>query len=337
MNATQSSLLMAATLGIPAQAQVFTNQIIQVQINSQVEWVVPVVQAGTQFSPLPIDPGGGRFELWTIKNSPYTEYLLDQRYVGAYVPQATLQIVTEDPYASIRRTRADRPFTLVLKLDGMSDDPTLPDAARMVKFFHFAQSYGIKGTGVGIDPNQAQQQVMTFLEENGTQSLAYAMTVIPAADLSKVRGEERFAIHSLEDYQAPEQQIASDKVQIWPVADGVIEGLEEGDALRFQTPQLTITLNDLYPDSLTYAQVYKGAPALGTVGTTVPGSAYVVKDAIPQDKVLTISDWDQVIDESGVWTMEILTQTPFGIDRLDYVTFSINRNIEVNGTFTTIE
>jgi hypothetical protein len=35
--------------------------------------------------------------------------------------------------------------------------------------------------------------------------------------------------------------------------------------------------------------------------------------------------------------MEILTTTPFGTDRLSHVSFSLDRTIQVNGSFTTIE
>jgi hypothetical protein len=35
--------------------------------------------------------------------------------------------------------------------------------------------------------------------------------------------------------------------------------------------------------------------------------------------------------------MELLTVTPFGTDRLSHVTFTLDRTIAVNGSFTTIE
>ena len=127
------------------------------------------------------------------------------------------------------------------------------------------------------------------------------------------------------------------RVQIWPVADGSITGIAGGEVIRFDAPQLTITLHDLYPDSTTYAQVYEGAPRLGADGKVVTGSALVLYGANPVDRTLTISDWDSVLGDDGPWTVEVLTKTPFGIDRLDYVSFTLDRTMEVNGTFTTIE
>jgi hypothetical protein len=117
----------------------------------------------------------------------------------------------------------------------------------------------------------------------------------------------------------------------------MISGIADGESLRFNTPALTLTMNDLYPDSQTYAQIYKGSPALGTVGTVISGSALNYYDAVPHDRILVIENWADSVEESGDYTIELLTETPFGTDRLDYVTFSINRDIEVNGTVTTVE
>jgi hypothetical protein len=121
------------------------------------------------------------------------------------------------------------------------------------------------------------------------------------------------------------------------VADGSITGIATNQVIRFSLPSVTFTMNDLYPDSRTYAQIYKGQVASNVQGIVVPGSALVVYESVPQDRVLVVQDWDAVLSSDGVWTMELLTATPFGIDRLAYVTFKVDRTIEMNGTFTTIE
>jgi hypothetical protein len=332
-----TALVLAGALRAQSSASLnWTNFIWQVQTVSGAKWQVPVAQAGQQLSPLPIDPGGARFELWTIKNSDLSDYLLDQKYVGTYVPQAHVTIFSEDPYVTRVRTRADRPFSVRIALDGLLSDPSAPPAARMVKLTHHVQSYGT-GDGLGVNPDDATLLTESYLSVNGTVNLNYTVNAVPGADRSKVRGEERFTINSLPDYQAPESQIAAGEIQIWPVADGSIAGVEQGDDLRFSTPTVTLEAHDLYPDSRTYAQLYPGNAVLGTVGNVIEGSVIIIKGAVPVDRTLTLKDWDRVIDESGVWTMEFLTQTPFGIDRLDYVTFNINRNIKVIGGVNTME
>ncbi|MEO0018606.1 MAG: hypothetical protein RLZZ522_1889, partial [Verrucomicrobiota bacterium] len=167
--------------------------------------------------------------------------------------------------------------------------------------------------------------------------LTYALTSVPGPNLAKLRGEERFSVFSLEDYQAPENQIASQFIQIWPVADGAIGGLTQNQLVRFTFPQVTLTMNDLYPSSTTYAQVYQGNAQLGRTGTIVPGSALTLQESVPQNRTLTLKDFEDIFTADGRWTMELVTVTPFGIDRLAYVSFDVNRTLRVKGNCTTVE
>lgn len=315
----------------------YTNFIRQIQYPSQVQHDLSIASSGSRQSALPIDPGGGRFELWTVKSSPLSSYLLDSKYVGTYIPQAWVFLITEDPYPTIPRTRADRPFYVYTYVQGLLSGATDPAPSKSVKLLRHVQSYGAGGNGINIDRNLATLYSQASLNANGWQLLTYSLTSIPGADRTKVRGEERFSIYSLEDYQAPSSQLASQFVQIWPVATGSIAGLTSGQTIKGIMPTVTLTLTDLYPDSRTYAQVYKGAPALGTAGNIVPGSALILQDSVPSNRVLTLAQWDTVLTEDGQWTLELLTATPFGTDRLAYLTFNLDRTIKVNGSVNTIE
>lgn len=329
-----------------ASAQEYTNFIRQVQLPSGVQWDATVAATGSQLSSLAIDPGGARFDLWTILDTPLTNYLLDTAYVGTYVPLATVAIRSEDPYTTIPRTRADRPFYVDVTVSDLLTGATDPVASKSVKFLRHVQSYGVGGTGQNIDRTQATLLTQSVINTNGSQTFTYAINSVPGADRSKVRGEERFSIFSLEDnrvsggitYLVPETQIASQFIQIWPVASGTISGISQNQVIRFALPQLTLTLNDLYPGCSIYAQVYKGDPVLGTTGTVVPGSSRVFPgETLPIDRTLIIDNYDSALNTDGRWTMELLTTTPFGTDRLAYVSFNIDRTMEVNGSFTTIE
>jgi hypothetical protein len=336
---TFPGLIAAALLVLPqASAQGgYTNFIRQVQVPSGVQWDASVLASGEQLSPLAIDTTGARFELWTVNSTSLTSYLLDTRYVGAYVPVVTVLIRSEDPYAIIPRTRADRPFYVDLTVSGLLSGAADPAPSKSVKLLRHVQSYGVDGTGVGIDRSQATLLTQASISSNGKQTLTYALTSVPGAVRTQVRGEERFSVFSLADYQVSESQIASQFIQIWPVANGAIGGITMGQIIGFSTPQLTFTLNDLYPDSTTYAQVYKGEAQLGVTGTVLPGSSLVVMASVPQSRVLSVSGYDSVFDTNGRWTMELLTVTPFGIDRLAYVSFDVDRTISVNGFITTSE
>lgn len=333
-------VLAVASGGASCVEITYTNFVRQFQLPSGVQWdmsVAAVSPDGGSLSPLAINPGGARFELWTVKSSPATSYLLDTKYVGTYVPQASVVVRSEDSYANIPRTRADRPFYVDVTVSGLLSGATDPTPSKSVTLMRHVQSYGVGGTGVTIDRSQATLLSQVAVATNGIQTLTYAVNSVPGADRAKVRGEERFSVFSLADYQAPASQLASQFIQFWPVADGTITGITQGQVIRAAMPQITLTLNDLYPNSRTYAQVYKGSPVLGTTGTVVPGSNLVINDSLPSSRVLLASNYDSAFDSDGLWTMELLTVTPFGIDRLAYVSFTLDRTIEVNGSFTTIE
>lgn len=339
-----SALVVSTSSSFGQAADFYTNFVRQVQLEPgvpQVRWDVSVQSENIEgmLSPLAINPGGARFELWTIQSDPYTVYLLDSKYVGAYVPISNVVVRTEDPYTytGVPRTRADRPFVVDVEVQGLLGGLTDPEASKSVTLLRHVQSYGEGGSGVNLDKTQATLQSQVSLVNNAIHRMTYTVSSIPGGDRSKIRGEERFSAFSVEDYQAPASQLSSMHVQIWPVADGSIAGIEDGDSLRFHTPQLTLTMNDLYPDSRTYAQIYEGSQALGTEGSVISGSALVFYDAVPHSRTLVIEDWADTIEESGEYTIELLTETPFGIDRLDHVTFTINRDIQVNGAVTTVE
>jgi hypothetical protein len=337
---TRLTCFLGATAAVATADTTFTNFIRQAQMPSGVQWdmsVAALSPAGGSLSPLAIDPGGARFELWTVKSTPLTSYLLDTKYVGAYIPMASVAIRSEDPYTLIPRTRADRPFYVDLVVTGLLSGATDPVASKSVKLLRHVQSYGVGGTGVSIDRTQAALYSQASISTSGSRTLTYAVTSVPGADRVKVRGEERFSLFSLEDYQAPESQLASKFIQIWPVADGSITGITQNQTLRWGLPAVTFTFNDLYPSSRSYAQVYPGNPQLGVSGTVVPGSSLILTESLPISRVLTANNYSEVFDASGRWTMELLTVTPFGIDRLAYVSFDVDRDMRVRGTSVTVE
>lgn len=325
----------------------YTNFIRQRQLPSGVEYdMTGVAASGESLSPLAINPGGAQFELWSVNTVTTDQYQLDSRYVGSYVPLGGVMVRSEDPYDIVPRTRADRPFFVDVTVSGLLSGASDPEASKKVNFLRHVQSYGAGGTGMNLDRTQATLLSQNYVEANGSSTLTFAINEVPGADRTKVRGEERFSLFSLLDertdsesgklYTVQPSQLGSQFIQIWPVADGAIAGITDNQNIRFRVPPITITLNDLYPDSHTYAQVYKGAPQLGTTGKIVPGSSIVINDTVPQSRILAVNGYDDCFESDGQWTMEIVTKTPFGLDRLAYVTFKLDRILQMNGSVTTI-
>ncbi len=329
----------------------YDNIIRQVQMPDGFEWDVPVNPTGEQASALEINPGGARFELHTQMNvSPFTSFVLDSKYVGSYVPIAQIAIRSEDTtWTVIPRTRADRPFFVDVTVTGLLAGDDVPVPSKSVKFFRHVQSYGAGGTGENLDRSQATLLTQWQIGQNGPQTLTFEFNEVPGGNLLKIRGEERFSAYSLADYQAPEQQLSSQYIEIWPVADGSISGITHNEQIRFRVPAITLAANDLYPGSSVYAQVYKGDKRDDTVfrvdAFLVPGSHRSNPSGmVPWDVMLPIDYWDTVLMEDGRWTIELVTETPFkttenpsGIERLAFATFDLDRTIEMNGTFTTVE
>lgn len=309
----------------------------QVQMPDELEWDMSVEKAGNALSPLAINPNGARFELWAVDSETLASFLLDTTYVNSYIPVAEVNISTEDPYEIIPRTRVDRPFTVEITLNGLVSDPDAPEAAQMVKLLRHVQAYQGKGTGKNVNRGNATLISEGSLSENGDHSLEYPLTSIPGGDREKVRGEERFSVFSLTDENAPESILDSDTVQIWPMAGFNVEGISPNQLVEGPSPHLTVELSDLYPDSWTYLQVYQGSPSLGTDGVLVPGSSVLVDGTIPHDESLTVKDLDSVVRKDGSWTLELVTVTPFGAERLWHTTFQVKRSVRVNSAITTVQ
>ncbi|MGD9417974.1 MAG: hypothetical protein Q7R22_003475 [Verrucomicrobiota bacterium JB025] len=335
-------LTTAAHAGSDEQDEYYTFIRQQQQVTGTI-WDMPVELVGESLSPMNIEAGGSLFQLWAIHTSEATDYLLDQKLVGAYLPAATLSITTGDPTLAsggIPRTRADQPFYLHTNVSGLlSPGDEIPDAATKVLLEHYAKDYpetfSLSRTEVLADgPIDSG-----YITENGTQTITFPTTSLTGADPTKVSGEEHFLIHALadEDNDYSQTELASAMIQIWPVADGSISGITDNQTIDLQVPDLTVTLNDLYPNSTTYLQIYPGAPSLGTTGTKLPGSVLVLDQDKSESRVLTVENWGSVVTDDTQHTIELITVTPFGTERLATVTFGANRVLKVRAMITNME
>ena len=120
------------------------------------------------------------------------------------MPLATVALRSEDPYTTIPRTRADRPFAVDVTVSGLLSGASDPAASKSVTFLHHAQSYGAGGTGDSVDRTAATLIEQSTINTNGAQTLSYTVNSVPGTVRTKVRGEERFSVYSLADTNAPD-------------------------------------------------------------------------------------------------------------------------------------
>lgn len=353
------ALLITAFASQPASADVsFVNFIRQTQFGPElpsegVAYDHIVDPSGQDRSPLAIDPGGARFELWTVGAdgiSAPINYLLASTSVATFMPVASIEVFTVDTTSEIARTRVDHPFQVKIHTEGLLEPAEgISEASQSVNYYHFARSQkdeedqevfstSLKGNGDFYSP--PSETTDTHSVFNGYPVHYHSLN---SADPTKAYGVEWFRVESLpdEDYGLKEpQQLDEKPVIILPMADGSLSGITDNQELRFRMPMLTLVLNDLYPGSTTYVRAYKGEctdnPSNPRV---VPGSFFPAPNFDqPTSTQINVTNYDSIIDSDGKWTLELVTDTPFGrAEYLDHVTFTINRKLDVRASVNTIE
>ncbi|MGC4016049.1 MAG: hypothetical protein QM755_16205 [Luteolibacter sp.] len=329
----------SAIAPLAAQSTSYTTFIRQSQQSTGVVWDMPFTTlTGSSASQLALETNGALFQLYAVKTSGAVSYLLDQKLVGAYIPTATVTMLSEDPYTKVVRTRADRPFSAQLNVSGLvtgtttSGGTVITDGAKKVLVQRYTTNYPAAGTLTVAQATAGTPKQTWYQTTNGTATTSYSVTGLTPTSgqlATKVTGEEWFLVQALADSTIAQTQIASGYIQIHPVPSGTISGVSNGDVIRLKAPTITLPLKDMYPRSDTWLQVYPGSPVLNTVGTTVPGSMLVLDQEKPDTRTLTISDWDTVFKTDGPYTIELLTKTFVGTERLAYVTVTVKRTLSI--------
>jgi hypothetical protein len=348
-----------------ALGQSYTNYLRQFQLPEGVVYSASdaVEAKGSQLSKLAIPKGGARFDLWVVDSSvtPWAETLIKSATVGVFIPSVQIVIDTLDSsgkdiaasnlipvnkLGARRRTRADKPITVYVTTSGLQSGASDPAASKSVTYSHYVQSYG-EGDSA-LNPAQATKLTQSSITTNTTQTFFYPfpqVPLVPGSKFSKLRGEERFSVYTLDDYQKKSYELASQTVNVWPVADGKITGIPK--KIRGVVPPITFTYNDIYPDSNVSARCYPGSYVAGKLGELMVGCGRLNSDLEKplRNFSITVSSLDSYFPTEGDWTIILVTTSaPYGTEPLldpdgeiAKVTFEIRRTLEVNGTLTTSE
>lgn len=335
-------------------------------------YIYSASDTGVSASPFPIGVSGATFDLWLKGTPPDTAiYLADSETVGAYKPTGTFVINSEDPWVSgspasppyIKRTRADKGYSYTLSVANlMAPGAGVPLSAHSVRLDHNGVNYYLRndwisppstdlqrGPYTGIDvpdliaPEFAIGSALNITANgNVTQNFAYHNLPLAAgADATKACGEEQLILYqypilnpdnSVAMAAAP---IAKATIVVYPAGSAQITGITEGQVVNAAFPFTSLTYQDMYPDSLTYCQIYNGPQVLGTVGTVVVGSERALGSfAVPAQPSADVPQNAQIAinlavlcPTNGQYTLEVITKTPFNggaAERLSYVTFTVN-------------
>lgn len=325
------SLFLALTaVSAFGQSSNFSNFVRQTQQGTGVVWDMPVAAVGAASSALALDASGALFQLWTIQQSPVQDYLLDQKLVGAYLPTADIKVITLDPNGKVPRTRVDQPFTVEVSVAGLLTGSGLPLASTQVLFEQHIASYPTGQTTLLASQVQSNTPLYSgYLASNGKTVFRFPASSLTATDPTKALGEEHFVVHALSDGTLSQTQIASNFVQVWPVASGQIKGIANSDLIRFEIPKIEILLNDLYPRSDTYLMLYEGNQYNGVTGTIV--KAYPVDRDTTTSTVIPVTELDSKLTKDGTYTLAIVSQTVYGLELIaPTVTIQVRRSLQVN-------
>lgn len=326
-----SILLALTSVNSFAQTTTYKNIVRQTQQGTGVVWdMQDVATNGSAPSALLLENGGSLFQLWCINQTAVKDHLLDQKLVGAYLPKADVKITTRDPYTAIARTRIDQPFTVEISVSDLLTGTGIPEAASKVLLEQHVQTYAAGQTSLEPAVVASKTPFSTaYIAQNGVTTLKFAASSLTAPNPTKASGEEHFIVHALADGTVTQSQIASAKVQVWPLASGSITGISPGEQCRFQIPTIQLDLADLYPRSDTYFVLYEGTDINSAQGTLI--KSYPWDSDTSRSTLLTSDELNSIITKDGTYTVALMSTTIFDTRLLcDPVTFTIKRSMTVN-------
>ncbi|MFT3991613.1 MAG: hypothetical protein QM680_09410 [Luteolibacter sp.] len=288
--------------------------------------------SGTTSSPTAITEGGSVFYLWAVNNTSGTSYLLDTKVVSAYLPAGTLVISTEDSTGDkwgVKRTRIDQPYTVTTTVSNLLTAATgVPDAATKVLMEQHLGLY------TDNDPNLDSATVLAndpsysaYITANGTQTLPYEKPSLYSVDPYTTSGEEHFVLRILADGTLPQTQLATDKVQIWPLSSATVTGLEDGQIIKGVAPTLSVTYTNLYPSSTTKIIAYPVSDPTSAI--ELPKSEVTRDDQTPLTTSFTLSSYDSALPSDGNYKIDVVTITPFGTETLRSYSVTVTKTLKV--------
>ena len=350
-------LLLFTAIAAPVLAQEAEAWVRQTDLATGQIYDTPIIgSGGTYTAPVRVNETGSLYELFARGTAwDNNIYLLDTELIGTYNPEVSISIETEDSYVRgdpagssfVKRTRADRPFTVNIEVDGLVEGST-STAERTV----YLAVQGRNANPVTYSLLDQPQYLMEDANlENGTYTLGPLYHQLTSPTLSTGNGEQSFTLVRYASYMVPDTILVQPKVEVWPVASAIITNIAEDQLFIDRIPTVVINLQHLYPDSYTYVQFYSGDQVLGTTGTVVGnterrfGLHYNPEQTgeptnVPQNLSISIDDLSNYTARDGKYTLEVITHTPFfgrAPERLAHVTFEVDRVITSRGQISTKE
>lgn len=333
--------MLAIALGAQAAfAGTYYNYITQTDgADPSISKVMPdIPDKGSAPSDLAVTEGGSRFELYTVESGADPQ-LLAQTFVHSFAPKAKLAILSDDP-AMPPRTRADQVYKLETEIV-FSKAPGAPAAANEVTRKEYLD--------LPVKPDSEAMTDTADVVDSKKLTSVPAQTSYDGGRRSGDFHRERWEIWSVaykdqNDNMVQEQPLASASVLVYPVTEGSIDGLKSNAEYRFSIPTTTLTYTNVYPSSTVQARIWpKGKTPNDPEAKIIPGSSYANDTDLAQKKEIVMpTNWMNYIPADGGWSIRLEEVTPWHPAEnphplTDPISFSVDRNIEVNSSVTTME
>lgn len=325
----------------------------EVVMNGQtIQYKIPLSNTQGEVVSHPVNADTSIFRLYTIYTNSSNQsqtLLLDTKSVGTYMPSATVTISSQDPYVPAR-TRVDQPYGVTVTVSGLSSDPSAPASAKSMKVVRSFKLYDPK-TMVQKPGDVGKDYANPFiLERNSTFSLTDGNSsggFLPRLDIvenpqSDLMGEETFTVYT---GGSPSSVLASAPITIWPIAEAEFLYIERDKVYQAIPVGAAIHCKDLYPGCKVYAQIYRGkSGSPQTVPQVIPSAELKFRDDTrePQTQRLPLNDLEKFIKDDGIYTIEIMTVTPFNGRQPELISggsisFGIKRTISISAGINTID
>ncbi|MGB0991971.1 MAG: hypothetical protein ACPG32_05830 [Akkermansiaceae bacterium] len=308
------------TLTLTAAVSLQAGELIrQVQQGSGLVWDYhPSAAHGNARSSLPVGAEGSLLTYYSSRGEQQCLSLLDSMAIGTNIPQVTLEIASEDPHFP-PRTRADKPFNVYVR-QGKTQKP--------ITLVRQGQVYHPKLHAIDETTPSVKSQLGGWKLKAGRLSKGAFYTSLPNSDVTRAEGVETFTAYH--KHGEKWQPLKSAQIQVWPVASASFSGMQNGQAITSKkTPKTYVNCQNLYPDSLTFVQIYRGKQKLGRLGAVLTTSVVRFDSSVPQDQKIPLGEWADTLAD-GTYTLELLTITPFNgkrPERLAAVTVVLDRGM----------
>ncbi|NNC90582.1 MAG: hypothetical protein HKN82_19165 [Akkermansiaceae bacterium] len=277
------------------------------------------------------------YTTWQIDPSTIELRLLDEKAVGATIPEVSIETFSQDPYVPTT-TRSDQPYGVRVTVSGLNEDPSTPNYTQEILLGRGFNEFD-ENTFVPTGAGAYYEDAWSFAGNGTTEDFAVTHE-IPGGTSAWAVGAEKHSVYAHPD-SGLSVQIASAEVIIFPMAFARIDGILEGETYFDLPDTATATLEAAYPRSNNYVRIYPGPQTLNPdstiLGSTVRTFGGAPSDPnVPQGAVIEIGSIAAYADAQGdgEYTIEVVTETPFSggaPEVLSAVSFKVDRTVKFNG------